>query len=74
MTYESLWKALVEQRKKTTTQKGMAEAMGTQQSHISDLETGVTGYPRIDVLQRYAKALNYVVVFDLERPVKRRKR
>lgn len=51
----------------TTSQRRMAVAMGTQQSHVSDMESGRYGFS-IDTMERYANALGYVVVYDLIAP------
>lgn len=71
MTFEELWATLLHARRGRGTfvsQREMARRMGTQQSHISDLESGATD--RVDgvgveILERYANALGYVVRYEL---------
>lgn len=50
-------RSLIAMRKaKGISQAVVAEAMGTTQSHVSDLEAGGTD-PRLSTLQRYARAV-----------------
>lgn len=62
-----MWDRLTGLRRQTTSQREMARAMGTQQSHVSDMESGRHGIS-LDSLERYANALGYVVVYDLKLP------
>ena len=49
-------------------QRAVAAAMGTGQSAVSDLETGVTGDPQWSTLVRYAHAVGVVLDVTVRTP------
>jgi transcriptional regulator with XRE-family HTH domain len=73
VTFDELWGTLLSIRRNTGTfvpQREMAQRMGTTQSHVSELESGAKNRvdgPGIEILERYANALGYVIVYDLKR-------
>lgn len=69
MTFDDLWGKLVSIRRGPGTfvsQAELAWRMGTAQTHVSELESGYH-IPSVDILERYANALGYVVTYDLKR-------
>lgn len=63
--FHGLIENLVKQRRALgRSQKEVAGAMGTSQSVVSDFER-VTGNPRIDTLQRYARAVDARVAMHM---------
>lgn len=64
-SYEDLMNLLLKRRKeKGITQTQLAEHMLTKQSAVSDIES-MGSTPRIDTLQRYARAVGYKIVFEI---------
>jgi transcriptional regulator with XRE-family HTH domain len=71
VTFDQLWERLVGLRRATTSQRKMAMLMDTSQSHVSEMESDVLGRkdgPGIEILERYANALGYVIRYDLVTP------
>ena len=63
--FEDFIRLLVNRRRaKGLTQKDVARLMKTHQSVISDFEL-MGGNPRIDTIQRYARAVGYRVLLEL---------
>lgn len=63
--YEDVMELLLKNRKEAgISQQKIAEYMETKQSAVSDIET-LGSRPRIDTLQRYARAVGYKIVFEL---------
>lgn len=63
--YEDMMELLLKNRKTAgITQQQVADYMETKQSAVSDIETLGTS-PRIDTIQRYARAVGYKIVFEL---------
>lgn len=63
--FTTLIESLVRLRKdQGLTQKDVAEAMGTTQSAVSDIES-IAGDPRISTVQRYARAVRAMLGFRL---------
>lgn len=70
MTFDDLWETLTHIRRDRRTyvsQYEMARRMDTSQSHISDVEKETRTWSEIDILERYANAMGYVIVYDLKR-------
>lgn len=57
---DAAMRAFLTRRRKTLgyTQQQVAEAMGTHQSAVSDLEHGANGVPNWDTIRRWAAALH----------------
>ena len=63
--FEDFIRLLCDQRRAAgLTQKAVAKIMGTHQSVISDFEL-MGGNPRIDTMQRYARAVGFRVLLEL---------
>lgn len=64
---ESLRRTLIERRTALGYgQRKVGERMGTAQSNVSALETGMTASPGIDVLIRWAEALHVKLTIRIE--------
>lgn len=63
--YEDMMELLLKNRKDAAiSQQKVADYMETTQSAVSEIET-LGSKPRIDTIQRYARAVGYKIVFEL---------
>lgn len=63
--YEDMMEVLLKRRKASgISQQQVAQFMETKQSAVSDIES-LGSRPRIDTVQRYARAVGYKIIFEL---------
>lgn len=63
--YEDMMELLLKNRKDASiSQQKVAQFMETTQSAVSEIET-LGSKPRIDTIQRYARAVGYKIVFEI---------